>query len=114
MRPTLIAMIAASLLFIYVPSGFAQQAAPVQRAVGQTTSSVSAPFAKAESLLQQGSMEEARNETLEQIKLHPSSADGYKLLGIIYSQKKDYTNALNAFQHALSLDPKSAGLHNNL
>ena len=113
-RPTLIAMIAAGLLFAYVPGGFAQQAPPVQRAGGQTSSSVSAPFAKAESLLQQGSMEEARNETLEQIKLHPSSAAGYKLLGIIYSQEKDYTNALNAFQHALALDPKSAGLHNNL
>ncbi len=40
--------------------------------------------------------------------------EGYNLLGIVYSSEKDYDNALEAFQHALKLDPNSARTHNNL
>lgn len=40
--------------------------------------------------------------------------EGYDLLGIIYMQQRDYDAALKAFEHALSLNPRSAATHNNL
>jgi tetratricopeptide (TPR) repeat protein len=75
---------------------------------------VTSPFAEAETLLQQGSFEEAKNKILEQLALHPDSVAGYNLLGIAYSSEKDYADALQAFQHALKLSPNSAKTHNNL
>ena len=72
------------------------------------------PFLEAETLLRQGSIDEAKAENKEQLKLNPSSVEGYNLLGIAYSSEKDYDHALEAFQHALTLDPNSARTHNNL
>ncbi len=72
------------------------------------------PFLQAETLLSQGLLDEAKKETLAQLQLHPSSSEGYKLLGIICVSQKDYVNAMEAFQHALKLEPASAGLHNDL
>lgn len=72
------------------------------------------PFAEAETLLQQGSVAEAKTKIQEQLALNPSSVEGYNLLGIIFSGEKDYANALDAFQHALKVDPKSTKTHNNL
>jgi tetratricopeptide (TPR) repeat protein len=69
---------------------------------------------EAETLLRQGSVEEAKRKIEEQRKLDPSSVEGYNLLGIVYSTEKDYQNALEAFQHALTLDPDSVRTHNNL
>ncbi len=92
----------------------AQKPATQGRAKIQAVSKAPSPFAEAESLFQQGSLEEAKNKTLELLKRYPSDPVGYKLLGIIYSEQKDYANALAAFQQALTIDPKSAGLHNNL
>jgi tetratricopeptide (TPR) repeat protein len=92
----------------------AQQPATQERAKIQTASKTPSPFAEAELLFQQGSLEEAKNKSLELLKRYPSDPVGYKLLGIIYSEQKDYANALGAFEQALTLDPKSAGLHNNL
>lgn len=48
------------------------------------------------------------------LKLAPKSVEGYELLGIISMQQKDYDQALEAFQHALSLNPRSAATHNNI
>ncbi len=112
--PILLGLVAASLPFLSLLSYAGQQASRTPFPAAQTRTNAPSPFAEAETLLQQGSVEEARNKTLEQIKLHPASSAGYKLLGIIYSQEKDFPNALEAFRHALELDPKSAGLHNNL
>ena len=42
------------------------------------------------------------------------SVEGYNLLGIVYSSQKDYDNALEAFQHALKIDPNSTKTANNL
>ena len=69
---------------------------------------------EAEALLRQGSVEEAKQKIEEQLKLNPSSVEGYNLLGIVYSSEKDYDNALQTFQHALTLDPSSTRTHNNL
>jgi tetratricopeptide (TPR) repeat protein len=72
------------------------------------------PFAPAASLLSQGSLDEAKKETLAQLQLYPSSSEGYKLLGIIYSTQKDFPSALEAFQRVLALEPNSAGARVNL
>jgi len=72
------------------------------------------PFAEAETLLRQGSIEEAKQKIQQQLALDPTSVAGYNLLGIAYSGEKDYANALDAFQHALKLSPTSTKSHNNL
>ena len=93
----------------------AQQSTPVRAGSNpRPTSKVPSPFLEAETLLRQGSVDEAKQKISEQLKLDPSSIEGYNLLGIVYSSEKDYDNALQAFQHALTLDPDSVRTHNNL
>jgi tetratricopeptide (TPR) repeat protein len=114
-RLVLAAILAASLLFVDASGHAAQQAAAgAHRTAAQMSAKAPSPFAEAEELLQQGSLEAARNRTEELIKLYPSNAEGYQLLGIICSEGKDFPSALQAFQHAQTLDPKSAGIHNDL
>jgi tetratricopeptide (TPR) repeat protein len=72
------------------------------------------PFSEAESLFAQGRLEEAKQTAVELLKLHPSSVEGYNLLGIIYSSAKDFESAHQAFEHALTLDPNSVKTQVNL
>src|SRR5215472_11077726 len=72
------------------------------------------PFWEAESLLAQGSVEEAKQKVQEQLQLHPRSVEGYNLLGIVFTSEKNPMQALDSFQHALQLDPNSTRTHNNL
>jgi tetratricopeptide (TPR) repeat protein len=72
------------------------------------------PFAAARKFLAQGNLDRAREETLAGLKSAPKSAEGYELLGISSMQRKDYDQALEAFQHALKLNPRSAVTHNNI
>ena len=78
------------------------------------SAAVPSPFAEAETLLREGSVEQARQKTQEQLALHPTSVAGYNLLGIVYTKEKDYASANQAFQHALKLDPDSTKTHNNI
>lgn len=71
------------------------------------------PFHDAEILLQEHRLAEARTETLEQLKTHPT-IDGYNLLGIIESSQQDYEGAIESFGHALRLNPASTKTLNNL
>ena len=71
------------------------------------------PFREAESLLAQHRLAEARTETLEQLKTHPT-VDGYNLLGIIESSQQDFGSAIESFQHALRLRPGVPRTFNNL
>ena len=72
------------------------------------------PLREAEALIQKGSFEDARTLLEDQLKLNPSSVDAYNLLGIVYTDEKNYDRALDAFQHALKLAPDSTKTHNNL
>ena len=67
-----------------------------------------------ESLIQQHRFAEAKTEALEQLKRHPSSVEGYNLLGIIETNQHDYPAAMASFQKALQLSPRSVKTHNNL
>lgn len=106
-------ILALTVIFILVGRSSSQQSTP-SRNNARPTSNTSSPFLKAETLLRQGSVEEAKQKIEEQLKLNPSSVEGYNLLGIAYSSEKDYDNALKALQQALTLDPNSTRTHNNL
>jgi tetratricopeptide (TPR) repeat protein len=104
-------------LIVLILSLLASSHAPAQEASAARSSSaraVPSPFAEAETLLRQGSTEEAKQKIQEQLALHPTSVAGYNLLGIAYSSEKDYAGAFDAFQHALKLSPNSTKTHNNL
>src|SRR5438874_915212 len=77
-------------------------------------SKASSGFLEAKELLGQGRLDEAKQKIQEQLKDDPTSVEGYNLLGIVYSDQKDYSSALDAFQRALRLNPNSVKTHNNL
>jgi Tfp pilus assembly protein PilF len=106
-------IVALTIVFIFAGRSVAQQSATI-RSSPRPTSKAPSPFQEAEILLRQGSVAEAKQKIEEQLKLDPSSVEGYNLLGIVYSSEKDYESALEAFQHALTLDPNSVRTHNNL
>src|SRR6266849_649992 len=105
--------LALTVIFVLARVYAAQQPAP-SRTHARPASSASSPFLEAETLLRQGSIDEAKKKIQEQLALNPSSVEGYNLLGIVYSEEKDYPTALEAFQHALRLDPNSNTTRNNL
>lgn len=72
------------------------------------------PFEDTKALLSQGQLEEAKSRLQEELKQHPSSAEGYSLLGLVYTEEKDYTEALLAFHQALRLNPKSTRIRNDI
>jgi len=76
-------------------------------------SSTGSPFRQAEGLFAEHRLAEARTETLEQLKAHPT-VDGYNLLGIIESSQQEFGDAVEAFQHALRIKPGSAKTLTNL
>src|SRR6185437_2975761 len=90
----------------------ATQRAPAHHA--STSAGQQSQLAEAESLLQNGQTAQAKASVEEFLRQHPSSVEGYNLLGILCSAEKDYDGALDSFQHALSLNPRSAKTHNNL
>jgi tetratricopeptide (TPR) repeat protein len=112
-RRLLLRVLALTVIFIFATSSAAQQSGTA-RSSPRPASKVPSPFLEAATLLRQGSVEEAKQKIEEQLKLNPSSVEGYNLLGVVYSGEKDYDNALEAFQHALTLDPNSIRTHNNL
>jgi tetratricopeptide (TPR) repeat protein len=84
------------------------------RAVQRPHSKPPSPYLEAEQLLREGSIAEAKQKIQEQLARNPSSAEGYRLLGVAYTTEKNYSNAQEAFEHSLKLDPNSAGARNDL
>jgi tetratricopeptide (TPR) repeat protein len=91
----------------------AQQPAPGQATARQSLKAPS-PFAEAKELFRQGSDEEAKQKIAEQLRQNPKSAEGYNLLGIIYTSEKNYAQALDAYQQALNIEPKATITRNNI
>jgi tetratricopeptide (TPR) repeat protein len=106
-------ILAVSLVCVLPQKLVAQEAAARGRKP-QAESRVPSAFAEAQILLGQGRLDRAKEKTLEQLRLYPTSVEGYNLLGIIYAEEKDYTNAQAAFQKALAIEPTSTKSHNNL
>src|SRR3954468_617947 len=90
----------------------AGHASPQFPAAGNTTQSSS--LRDVEGLIQEGNLERAKQLVDEQLAINPSNVDAYNLLGIIYTNQKDYAHATDSFQQALKLDPHSRTTHNNL
>ena len=89
---------------------FAAQATGQSGLVAQATTL----FKQAGDLLDAGSFEQAREKTLEGLKLQPQSAEGFQLLGLIYGSEKKYELSADSFKKALQFAPRSAEIHNNL
>ena len=76
---------------------------------------MSSPLQEAEELIQQRSISNRRKKkSTSNSTLNPSSVEAYNLLGIVYTNEKEYDHALEAFQQALKLAPNSPKTHNNL
>ena len=80
----------------------------------QKPSADSADFQRVEALIAQRRFNEAKTGVLEQLQRHPSSIEGYNLLGIIETNQKSYADALASFQKALQLNPQSIKTLNNI
>jgi tetratricopeptide (TPR) repeat protein len=72
------------------------------------------PLLHAQELIQTGQLDQAKNVINEQLLRDSSNVEAYNLLGIIFTNEKNYTEALDAFQQALKLKPNSTSTHNNL
>ena len=81
---------------------------------GAQKSTASDRFDQVETLIQQRRFAEARTAVLDELKRHPSSVEGYNLLGIIQTHQQDYSGAIASLQKALQLNPRSTRTHNNL
>src|SRR5919109_3898827 len=62
---------------------------------------------EAEALMNRGLLDQARDKIQEQLKRTPDSIEAYNLLGILYTNEKNYAQAQESFQHALALAPRS-------
>jgi tetratricopeptide (TPR) repeat protein len=80
----------------------------------QPKTEASPAFTEVEQLLAQGRLDEAKQKTEELLQADPGSVEGYNLLGIILSNQKNFSDALDAFQQALRLNPKSVKTLGNL
>jgi len=92
----------------------AAQQAVRQRGNAQGSAKLAPELVEAEALLGKGRLEEAKKKILEELGRDPKSVEGYNLLGIVYSDEKEYVNALDAFVYALKLSPNASSTHNNL
>ena len=72
------------------------------------------PFAEARALLHEGRTAEAKTKILEELESHPSSAEGYFLLGLACTQTQSYEEALDAFRTAIKINPKSVKARNGM
>ncbi len=108
--------ICALVLLLILCRGYAtsQRSSATAGAKKSSSAAAQSAFQEAESLLGQGLVEQAKEKIQEQLKLNPTSVEGFNLLGIVCAGQKDYGNALDAFQHALKLSPNSTKTHNNL
>jgi tetratricopeptide (TPR) repeat protein len=110
---TLLKIVAASTSILFALTCQAQQSTHVHSVHrGDPTAQVPRAFLEAQELVSESHLDEAKQKILEQLKNAPS-VEGYNLLGIILSSQKNFSDALDAFQQALRLNPNSVKTHNN-
>jgi len=112
--PARLGSLLALTLILFAQAAKARQQSFPSRQNPHQSSKITPPFAEAQKLLRQGHVEEAKNKILEELQGNPSNTEGYILLGLVYTQTKNYDEALDAFQRALKLNRKSVKVHNNL
>ena len=113
-RGSRVALIVALITGLSFAGGSAAQQAAGNLGSARHSTRVPPALADAETLLEQGRFDDAKTKVQEELERNPSSIDGYNLLGIICTDQRDYINGVDAFQHALRLDPNSTRTRNNL
>jgi tetratricopeptide (TPR) repeat protein len=103
----------ATIFFCAVVSG-AQQTATQRSTPTQTADPSSPVLAEAEKLLRNGRTADAKSKIQEELQHNPANAEAYTLFGVVCVREKDYPGALDAFQHALKLDPNSPRTRNSI
>lgn len=106
-------LLALAVIWFSEPGDARQQSSPTGQGA-RPSSKLAPPFAESQKLLHEGRVEEAKGRILEELKQHPTSAEGYILLGLACTQTKNYDEAFDAFEHARKLNPKSVRVRNNL
>src|SRR5882724_13290499 len=106
-------VLALAAILLYANGSLGQQA-PVKKNTSRPAAAIDPRLEEAQELLSQGRVDEAKQKIQEQLEQNPKSVDGYNMLGILYTGQKDYENALDAFQHALKLNPNSVRTRINL
>lgn len=71
-------------------------------------------FPEVEDLVRQGSLDQAKQKIQDVLRRNPTSVEAHNLLGIICTEQKDFSCALDAFQRGLKLAPNSTRTRNNL
>ena len=99
--------------FVFALGTFAKQGIPAQSSA-RPAANRSPRLLEAEALLKQGSVDEAKKKIQEELQQNPASVEGCNLLGIVYTEEKDYPSATEAFQRALKLDPNYTKARSNL
>src|SRR5260370_33617004 len=96
------------------PPPAVQQSAAKRSAPKQSAKPTSPLLAEAEALLREGRITDAKSKIQQELQRNPASAEAYDLLGVACVNEKDYPGALEAFQHALELEPSSASTRNSI
>lgn len=68
----------------------------------------------ANTLMEQGNLEEALKEASTALKINPGYPEGYSTLGNIYGRQEDYPDAIASYQEAIKLDPLNADVFASL
>jgi tetratricopeptide (TPR) repeat protein len=112
-RPTL-ALVCVAMCFVTFHDQTLSAQTTATATTTHSTGKTGSPFADVKELLQQGKLEKAKSRLHEELQAHPSSSEGYALLGVVYTEEKNYDEALNAFQQGLKLNPKSTAIRNDI
>ena len=65
-------------------------------------------------MIQEGNYGRAESELIDVLSKNPRNTEAYRLLGIVYLKRKDFTQAREVFEEALRRDPEHGGLHGPL
>jgi len=107
-------ILAVSVIFFCATAYAGQQSASKGSAPKQAAKAASPLLAEAEALVSEGRVADAKSKIQEELHQNPANAEAYDLLGVISASEKDYPGALDAFQHALKLEPNSTRTRNSI
>lgn len=65
-------------------------------------------------MIQEGNYGRAESDLIDVLSKNPRNTEAYRLLGIVYLKRKDFTQAREVFEEALRRDPEHGGLQGPL
>jgi tetratricopeptide (TPR) repeat protein len=112
--PTALGRTFVPLALLFSSGAVLAQSPPSEKPATPLAPGKPSPFEDVKELLREGHLEEAQHRLEAELTEHPASAEGYALLGLVYSEQKNTAAALVAFEQALKLDPKSTRARNDM